>query len=801
MSATTRRSFLKFIGAAGSLAAVSPRLYAQEIGPIAIPSFTPVRIPVPLPAYTLFDSFLATDVGGVGTVLPATADPKLTSYTVIDDVVLPPEFRSYTILKWGDRVYADANQYCGFNHDWTGISQVSPAGDSGIFWVNHEYTSDPWGQNINKVLEANGFGADYVEVDGAVDLIQTFGEVLYNVGGSQVRLQKNSANEFEVVSGDASNVRWHGLSGIGVANPTGGRPDGLTVPTSWGPRPHQQGDSEYLVATGPAAVEVFPNSVDGLGDKIVGTNSNCSGGLTPWGSFITCEENFQFTAAEDVGPGGNQVAYNTGSIGETFGLVGEKYGWCVEFDPTQTQGQGYRPKKHTSLGRFRHENIAFQATAGQPLVAYMGDDRRGGHTYKWISDGIVDDPTDPANTALLESGRLFAARYEADGTGRWIQLDLTTPIDPNVPSEIASEELAQLGTAQRDGLVRLPQRNGVGAGTQDGGSLSVDLNNEATEIPAYLAAGSTLADFYESQGAILCDAFLACNLVGATPTGRPEDVEVNPRRSREVIIAYTDGIAGGDGYTDSRIFTVNKYTTDVDGEQPSGGFYKIREDASNATSLTFQWTTLSKSGEAGAANGRGFANVDNLAFDDRGNVWGVTDMSTSRQNTILTGSDPDTRTVDHSEAGDFDEEVGVFGNNWMFYVAAAGQRAGEVIPFAYGPVKCEMTGPTFVGDTLLLAVQHPGESMPSDEDIDLDPKGPIYPDIDIPILDLEGELFTQTRSVPLSSEWPREIQGNERMLPQPAVIGITRRAATGGGSDSAFLPEFDGVERVRDEDA
>ena len=111
----------------------------------------------------------------------------------------------------------------------------------------------------------------------------------------------------------------------------------------------------------------------------------------------------------------------------------------------------------------------------------------------------------------------------------------------------------------RDGLNRLPRRIGVAGQTIDGGFFGCTTMNEATAFVAYPAGylGTTLASFYTSQGAILCDPFAAGNLVGGTPCARPEDCEVHPY-TKAVYLAQTDAAAGSDGYADSRIYTVAK---------------------------------------------------------------------------------------------------------------------------------------------------------------------------------------------------------------------------------------------------
>lgn len=272
-------------------------------------------------------------------------------------------------------------------------------------------------------------------------------------------------------------------------------------------------------------------------------------------------------------------------------------------------------------------------------------------------------------------------------------------------------------------------------------------------------------------------------MVGATPTARPEDLEVHPR-TKDVYIAYTDGAPGGDGYPDSRIFVVSKYTSAINDAQPSGELFRITENSGDGTGLTFRWERFAKGGEAGAEIGSGFANVDNLVFDKQQNVWGVTDMSTGSHNGFEVGAEASLKLIEHtvvgasstsSVASDKNAEtsslIGVFGNNWLFYIPTRGANAGEVVPFAYGPPRCEMTGPTFVSDTLIISIQHPGEDCPFNPQVTLNR--------DIEMLNLDGTLFTQNRTVPRGSNWPSNIKGNALGAPRPSVIAIRRKSSKG----------------------
>lgn len=780
MSTLSRRQILIFFAGSAGAAVVGDAIFSSISSPTSAQTtltFTPVRLPHPLPVYQQVKSFLPTGIAQGQVVNPST-DVKLASYNVIDDVVVPPEYERYVIVGWGDKVFPNSDEYVGYNCDYTGFIPIGRSADEGYLWVNHEYVSFPIsGLAPETPADVQALTTTFTPVIGrslpSSRNLELDGEFLYNLGGSIIRIsRRNTARRFVVVA-DAKNRRIHGLSGLGINSE---RNDVYQNITAWGSRSYQQGDENYLIGTGPAATQVFNLSSDGLGNRIIGTAYNCSGGTTPWGTILSAEENFQgggpffMGVTEAVKPDGTQTGYSAGTTGATFGLVGEKYGWMVEIDPADPT---VRPKKHTWLGRYRHENIAMRVEAGKKLVAYLGDDRRGGHTWKFVSNGNVGTISSKTNSALFENGTLYVAKYNPDGTGEWIPLLLTTPTNPIPPTTLSSVEFAALGSAQRNGLLPLPRRNGIAGQTTDGGAFNCTRSNEATALPSY--QNRTLQNFYTSQGAILCDAFLAANLIGGTPTARPEDIEVHPT-TKEVFIAYTDGAPGSDGYPDSRIFQVAKLSGDVNATQQSGGLYKIIEGSADGTGTTFTWQKFAQGGEVGSIGGAGFANVDNLAFDNQGNVWGVTDMSTSTHNGFNVGASGNQTTINHSAAGNVSNFTGVFGNNWLFYIPTSGADAGKVIPFGYGPVRCEITGPTFLGDTLIVSVQHPGEDCPINDGTMLSRS--------IEMLDLNGTTFNQTRTVPRGSSWPSNIpvadggNGQSTGVPRPCVIGIRRKNST-----------------------
>jgi len=785
----TRRRFLAFVGGAavltatpaGQAAAALFHEYAEDGLPLK--GVTPLRLPHPLPIYAERDSFLVTGLNGAGKKMAADAAAQLDAYEVVDDVVVSPEYERYMIVAWGDRVFPNPSDYVGFNHDYTGFVPVGAGKNAGLLWINHEYVSFPFSTQSPQLPENYaGQRESFTEAVG-FPLPQTvnrelMGEFLYNTGGTVVYIRRGGDGRFAVVPRLPFNRRVHGLSGLGI---NAGRSDKYASVTSWGRMEHQKGDDKYLIGTGPAARDVFAGvNADGLGIRVIGTSFNCSGGTTPWGTILSSEENFQAKTKkpkgrnrafvgvqEQVMPNGSQTGYIPHSTGEHFGLIGEKYGWMVEIPVKDSNA---RALKHTALGRFRHENIALRVVPGEKLVAYMGDDRRGGHTYKFVSNGTVKAIDDPGNSDLLADGILSVARYEpgdvkkraAKGKGRWIPLTPSTRTDPLTLQILASVEVGIRGKAQRDGHIFLPQRSGIGGATKDGGKLKITLKDDAAKMEGY--RGKTLGDFYASQGAILCDCYLASNLAGGTPGARPEDIEVHPDTG-EVFIAYTDGEPGGDGYPDSRVFTVTKYTEGDNDTQPFGGIYKMIDETPADAAGAFSWDTFVHGGEVGARDGAGFSSADNMVFDRDRTLWTVTDMSTSRHNGFKTGIKPGMRGVDHKSTTKADELVGVFGNNWLFAIPTKGADAGKVIPVAYGPVRCEMTGPTFVGDTLIIAVQHPGEGVPIGDGSMLERE--------IELLSMDGgKLFKQNRKVPLGSNWPSNVEGNPNGAPKSATIAI-----------------------------
>ncbi len=216
--------------------------------------------------------------------------------------------------------------------------------------------------------------------------------------------------------------------------------------------------------TGPAA------TLDG-GPSAIGTLANCSGGRTPWGTVLSCEENFhEFTDEAEFHYRWPREPYATR----------RHYGFVVELDPFDLADV---PRKHTALGRCRHENVALRVGADGTLAAYLGDDRNDGCLYKFVAAGKVTGDR-AKDRALLESGRLYVAQLHG--------------VAPGQPGSASA-------THGRWRLLDLDAQPALQAAKREDGSPR-----------------------FASQADVLADVAAAAQALGATPLERPEDAEIHP---------------------------------------------------------------------------------------------------------------------------------------------------------------------------------------------------------------------------------------------------------------------------------
>jgi hypothetical protein len=695
-------------GKAPSAPTVAPNAAAL---PLSAPlPFAPIRGPIPLSS------------DGLSAAEQRTAYQRV---ALQDRLVVPEGFRSDLLLQWGDPLGAGR---FGFNNDFLAFTPLDR--QRALLAVNFEYISArPWcagygavfGRELpfallQKLLAERGGRVDALALAPQdplrAPLLAVATAALEDLGIGVVELTRTADGGWRHAPGRLER-RITGLSGLR--------------------RPQ-----ERLRTTGPAAA-VFRRRQrlgydDGLGDRVIGSFANCAGGQTPWGTVLSAEENIQNQVVEAVHADGSSPppaecpfrfdGDRLEGLGNPFGLAGNKYGWMVELDPRRPERTAV---KHTALGRFRHEAVALRVRAGEPLVVYSGCDRHGGHLYRFVSADPVRDPTDPANSRLLERGRLEAARFEPDGGGRWIPLLPETAVEPLRPSHFARFD--------QPALSPVPHSDRRQAGASP-------LRSDG-EWEAYRQRFANLAALYpgsgeEQLGAILIDAHLAANAAGATPTARPEDTELDPRTG-DLLIAFTAGGSEGEGQADPAIFQ-------GPAGQPSwpyGWLMRLEDGPAQATRAggTFRWRLVATGGTPWEG-GMGFANPDNLAVDRAGNVWMVTDRA------AVNGS------------------ADVFGNNACWLFPARGPAAGEALLFATGPMECELTGPCFDANetTLFLSVQHPGEDNATHQSGQEEVQA-------YTLQDRQGVAFEQLRQVPLGSNWPASIEGR---IPRPGVVAIRR---------------------------
>jgi secreted PhoX family phosphatase len=698
----------------GDLTASDPKL---------APPFRPTPSPIPLAYDTLRPDEQAT---------------AYASYTVADDLVLPEGYEYEVLASWGDPL---GDSRVGYNNDYLGFAPDLDNADRAYLGVNFEYISSAtWMATYAEVI---GRTLPFAEVRQALPKgeIDAFAlpvgdplkekialicrEAMIDQGFGVMTLLRDDRGRWQRETGTLSQTVDRRITGISGFE-----------------------DGRYAKTTGPAVAVFTKTSGEGyrdtIGDRAIGTFANCAGGTTPWGTFLSAEENFHRHVPEAVKLDGtseppSMIPFDLsdsdiGGFGNVFGLAGNKYGWIVEIDPANPEDYG---TKHTGLGRYRHEAVGVRVVTGEPIAFYSGCDRRGGHVYKFVSRDTVSDPTAKANSKLLADGTLYVAKFNADGTGQWLALTPDAVINPDRPSQVIGNTVILHDAA---GYQRL---------TDD------------TAVDAFAAKYKTLADLYtgtpdEQQGAIVIDAHFAANAIGGTYTARPEDTEIAPDGS--LYICFTSGSSDEEGGPDQAVFAS---PSGEDFHEP-GWVMRLAETSNKPGAIDFTWEMAATGGEP-SKGGVGLSNPDNLLIDQGGNIWMVTDMSTDKHNReVASRMDAAGQPLPSSKM------IGIFGNNSLWYMPTSGDRAGVPLLFAIGPMECETTGPCFdtTEETLFLAVQHPGETHGTRQQTAIETRQFILTATD-------GTEFEQTRTVPIGSNWPSQQDG---VAPRPSVVAIYRTA-------------------------
>jgi secreted PhoX family phosphatase len=336
--------------------------------------------------------------------------------------------------------------------------------------------------------------------------------------------------------------------------------------------------------SGPAAGSAgMKTAADPAGALVLGTFNNCAHGYTPWGSYLTCEENWDTyfansgTLTADHRRNGITAkgrGYRWDEFDERFDAgkhpnEPNRHGWVVEFDPYNPQSQ---PVKRTALGRFSHEG-AWPATARDGrLVIYMGDDRVFEYIYKFVSRDVVDRKDRNANRNILDQGTLYVARFNDDGSGEWI-----------------------------------PLVHGQGRLTRESG--------------------------FADQADVLIRTRAAADAAGATKMDRPEWIAVHPG-TQEVYCTLTNNSQRG-GKDRPGMDRANPRANNVFGQ-----IIRWREAGNDSAGLKFEWDMFAIAGDPqhpdesrrGNIKGDAYGSPDGLWFDDSGLLWIQTDVSASTIN-------------------------------------------------------------------------------------------------------------------------------------------------------------------------
>jgi secreted PhoX family phosphatase len=581
---------------------------------------------------------------------PAPAPETMLGFTGIaistaDDIKVPTGYVAAAFIPWGEPISSQApdfkadatntaaeqEQQIGDNHDGMAFFGFNAAGsafgdrsDEGLLVLNHEYINPeyfyaPGTDPANWTLP---FSFEKARKAQAAH------------GGSVVHVRRGTDGTITHVKNSPYNRRIHGNTPMTIQGPAAGH-------------------------------ALMQTAGDPSGTEVLGMLNNCGNGRTPWGTYLTCEENFNGyfgwngtrtpSALENrYGLTQSGFGYNWHPFDPRFDLNANpnepnRFGWIVEIDPFAPAS---KPVKRTALGRFKHENAELVVAANGKVVVYMGCDERNEYVYKFVSNGTFDaaNPTSNANRRLLEDGTLYVAKFEAGatagdkmGTGQWIAL--------------------RLG------------ENGL-----------------------------TPANGFTSQADILIRTRQAADRVGATMMDRPEWVSANPKKAGEVFITLTNNNRRGTNTASSNnpdgSTVAGGARPPVDEANPRannvwGHIVRWNETGADATALTFAWDIFVMAGQPTITDARApssninannlFNSPDGLAFDSFGRLWIQTDGN-------------------YGNTGDFAN----MGNNQMF---AADPATKEIRRFLVGPSGCEITGITWTPDrkTMFVNVQHPGE--------------------------------------------------------------------------------------------
>ena len=519
-----------------------------------------------------------------------------------DAITVPTGYTAAAFVPWGtpltgsmpaykadgSNTGADQEQQVGAHHDGVYFFPMDAKtthtnSSEGLLVMNHEYIDD-------KLIHPNG------PTLGATRPADEVRKEVAAHGVSVIHIRKNGSN-WEVVNGSPFNRRITSATPMDIRGPAAG-------------------DAKL-------ATKYSPN-----GTATRGTINNCGMGATPWNTYLTAEENWagyfvnkDATQAREhkrygvsskngryywelADSGADEyVRFDASSKGasamEDYRNEPNTFGWMVEIDPFDPEG---RPQKRTALGRFGHEGVIFApAVEGKPVVCYSGDDSQNEYIYKFVSAEVFHKAT--AGGWLLNTGTLYVARFNADGTGEWLPLDVA----------------------------------------------NVD----------FIAKAALAGVSFANQADLLINTRTAADLVGATKMDRPEWGAVHPTTG-EVYFTLTNNssrteVDAANPRAKNTEGHIIRWREDADKPTFKWDIFLLGGNVGTVTGTGTEAVTLTAENH--------FASPDGLLIDTRGVAWIQTDMSGTQQaegpygNNQMLAADPVTKQVKRFFVGPVDAEV------------------------------------------------------------------------------------------------------------------------------------------------
>jgi secreted PhoX family phosphatase len=489
----------------------------------------------------------------------------------LDAVVVPEGYSAQILAPWGtplnslaqvwkadgSNTASDQANALGMHHDGMHFFPINNSSTDGLLCINHEYIDQAALHTSGPTFDINELRLDVEEVRKEINAH----------GVTVVRIQLNDGI-WDVVKDDNFNRRFTGATTMNISGP---------------------------VAT--KALLETPFSANG--SEVRGTLNNCGNGYTPWGTYLTCEENWpgyfvntetQTAEQSRIGIDAQNTRYGWDDLGGNIDQIADEFkrfnitpdgvdasedyrneangfGYIVEIDPYDNQS---RAVKRTALGRFRHEGCVYgKLTEGQPMIFYSGHDSRFEYIYKFVSDALWNAADADRHDRLtvgakyMDHGTLYVARFDDNGAGTWLPLTMESPVQQSI---------------------------------------------------------EVLGDHFDSIANLILNTAGAADLVGATPMDRPEWGAVDPI----------------DGAVYMTLTNNTQRTTETNAANPrlnNGTGHIIRWQEGDNAAL-FSWDIFVFGAPADGApevNRSGlddlnqFASPDGLTFDQRGILWIQTD--------------------------------------------------------------------------------------------------------------------------------------------------------------------------------